>query len=108
MQNLEPDPESFEAIPAPPVAAERVRKPIQIQVEPLPGGRGGVKVSLPQRVAKNPGRVAKLFREQNLLDHVSFRSENGKSKSRNSMVSFTICPVVEGKDGKVVVLHELK
>ena len=99
MQTDKTDPEAFEAIQVAPVAVERVRKPIQVQVEPLLGGQGGVKVSLPQRVAKNPRWVAKIFREQNVLEQVSLRSEAGKSKGRNSMVSFTICPVVDGKVG---------
>ncbi len=101
-----PPTESFPVPAAAGPAARRIQKPIQIQVEPLLD-RGGLKISLPQNVAKNPRRVAKLFREQNILDMISFRSESVKSKSRNQTVSFTICPVVEGREGLGIIYNFL-
>ena len=95
--------------PSTDVAAGKPRQSFHIQVEPLMD-RDGLKISLPQKLAKNPKRIARVFRDANVLELIKFHSckslpaytKSGKKKRtpRDSTFSFTICPVV-GEEGNL-------
>ena len=71
-------------------------------MEPL-SDREGLKVSFPQKLAKNPVRIARVFRDKNVLEMIKLHScksspvDNGKRKRRNQTFSFTICPITDGE-----------
>ena len=94
--------------------AGKTRETFQIQVEPLMD-RDGLKISLPQKLAKNPKRIARVFRDSNVLELIKFHScksslpaytKSGKKKRtpRDSTFSFTICPV-EGEEGNLSSIY---
>ena len=89
-----------------PAALARPRESFHIDVQHLTD-RDGLKISLPQKLAKNPKRIARVFRDKNVLELIKLHScksssqltLKGKRKraSKDATFTFTICPVIDGE-----------